>query len=240
MSAVDGGYELLPYQVRLLFIGRVDGDDLAGTDQLGAGGGYHDVVVGAGDLELEVVEFVDVVLVLDLGIGEGRHTSGTPVDGEVGLVDEAAVEQLHEGELGDAPVVGGVRLVVDGRIHALPEDLEVFGHLFDEAVGVVRTEFPVLLPGQVELGDVVLLLHTDLDRGTVDVETEGEEDVVALHPPVAGGEVDERVSGGVSEVEVPGCISGRVVDAENGLVGFGVEAVDGLLLPHLLPFFLDL
>ena len=87
--------------------------------------------------------------------------------------------------------------------------------------------------------DAVLLLDLDLDGGSVDVEAEGEEDVAAFHPVVPCGEVDEGVSGGVSEVEGTGGVPGRVVDAENGLVGFGIEAVDLFGFPHLLPFFLN-
>ena len=135
---------------------------------------------------------------------------------------KSALEQFHEGELGDAPVVGGVGLVVDAGVHALPQDLEVVGHLLDEPVGVLLAEPPVLLAGGVELGDVVLLLDLDLDRRSVDVEAQGEEHVVPGHPLVAGDEVDEGVSGGVSQVERAGCVSRRVVDAEDRFVGSGV------------------
>ena len=113
------------------------------------------------------------------------------------------------------------------------------GHLLDETVGVLLAEFPVLLPGGVELVDAVLLLDLDLDGGSVDVETEGEEHVASLHPVVPCGEVDEGVSGGMSEVEGTGGVPGGVVDTVDGLVGHGVEAVDGFLLPHVLPAFFN-
>ena len=238
VPSVDGGDEFLADQVGLLLVVGVDGDDFTGAEQLGPGGGDHHVIVGAGDLELEVVELVDVVFVLDLGIGEGGHTSGTPVDGVACLIDESAVEQLDEGKLGDAPVVRGVGLVVDGRIHGLSEDLEVMGHLLDETVGILLAQLPVLLPGGVELVDAVLLLHLDLDGSSVHIETQGEEHIASLHPVIPGGEVDEGISGGVSEMEGTGGVPRGVVDAEDGLVGLGVEAVDCLLLPHVLPAFL--
>ena len=236
----QGGDELLADQMGLLLVVGVDGDRLTGAQELGPGGGDEHVVVGigVGDLELDVVELVDVVPVLDLRIREGGHTSGTPVDGEVRLVDESPVEQVDEGELGDPPVVGGIRLVVDAGVHGLSEHLEVLGHLLDEAVGVLLAESPVLLPGGVQLRDVVLLLDLDLDGGTVDIEAQGEEHVVAAHPPETGGEVDQGVSGGVSEVEGTGCVPGGIVDAVHRLVGVGVEAVDRIVPPHLLPAFL--
>ena len=235
----EGSDELLPDQVLLLLVVRVDGDGFACAQQLGPGGGDHDVAGAVRQCELDEVELVDVVPVLHLGVGQGGHAAGAPVNGEVGLVDQAAVEQVHEGQLGDPPVVGGVGLVVDAGVHALSQDLEVVRHLLDEAVGVLLAEPPVLLPGGVQLGDAVLLLHFDLDRGPVDVEAEGEEHVVPAHPLVTGGEVNKGVSRGVAQVKGAGGVPRRVVDAEDRLVGSGVEAVDGFVLPHLLPAFLN-
>ena len=237
-----GGDELLSDEMGLLLVVGVDGDDLAGAEELGPGGGHEDVVVllvGVGDHELDVIELVDVVLVLHFSVRKGGHASGTPVDGEVRLVDKTPVEQVHERELGDPPVVGGVRLVVDAGVHGLSEHLEVLGHLRDESVGVILAELPVLLPGGVELGDVVLLLDLDLDRGPVDVEAEGEEHVVALHPPVTSREIDQGVSRSVSQVQRSRSVPRRIVDAVHRLLGLGVEAIHRLVLPHVLPAFLD-
>ena len=52
---------------------------------------------------------------------------------------------------------------------------------------------------------------------------------------VPGGEVDERIAGGVPEVQRTGRVARRVVDAVYGGVRLLVEMVDSPLLPHLLP-----
>ena len=236
LPSEKGCDEFLSDELRLLLVVRVDGHGLTGTEQFGpCGGDEHVLVLVVGEVELDVIQLVDVVLVLYLCIRQCGHTAGAPVDGEVSLVDESPVEEIDEGQLGDPPVVGGIRLIVDAGIHGFPEHLVIVSHLLDETVGELLAESPVLLPGSVELVYSVLLLDLDLDGCSVDIETEGEEHVESVHPLVTGREIDHRVSGCVSEVERTGCVSGRTVDAEDRLVGFGVEAVVLVVPPHLLP-----
>ena len=212
-------YQLLADELGLLLVVGVHRHGLTGTEQLGPGSGdEHVLVLVVGEVELDVIQLVHVVLVLDLSIRQSGHTAGAPVDREVSLVDESPLEQVDEGKLSDPPVVRGVRLVVDAGVHGFPEHLIIVSHLLDEAISELFAKPPVLLSGSVELVDSVLLLDLDLDRGSVDIETEREEHVESVHPLVTCSEVDHGVSGRVSKMERSGCVSGRTVDAEDRLV----------------------
>ncbi len=189
--AIQRRQQGLAHQGLFILILRGHGHQLACTYQLGAGGGDDDVLVGTLDAELYVVKLGDIVRVLHLGIRQGGYARGAPVHRVRPLVHQVLLQKAQEGDLRDAAVVGCVGLVVDGGVHALPQHLELPGHLIDEGVGELRAQVDVLLPGHGELGDAVLLLHLDLGRRPIDVEAQGEEDVMATHPTVAGREVDQ-------------------------------------------------
>ena len=88
-------------------------------------------------------------------------------------------------------------------------------------------EEPVLAAAEV--------LHALFDGNTIDIKTQGEEDVVASQPPVPGSEIDGRVAVRMSEVERARGVPGGVVDAEHGLLRRWIEPVDVPLLPFGLP-----
>ena len=86
----------------------VEGDGLGGGDGPGGGGPDDGVDVLAGERGVdgggiagEVVADVDggagVLLVLDLGLGEGGAVVDAPVDGLEAFVDEAVFEEVVEG-----------------------------------------------------------------------------------------------------------------------------------------------
>ncbi len=168
--AVDRSDELLSDQVFLALVLRRDGHHLAGGQQLWPGGGDDDVLVGAFELELDVVELGDVVRVLHLGVGQCGGAGRAPVHREGALVHEPFFQQPQERYLGDSPVVRRVGLIVHRGVHGLAELLELLGHLIDEGVCELRAQSDILLPWSGELGDAVLLLHLDLGRGPIDVE----------------------------------------------------------------------
>ncbi len=113
------------------------------------------------------------------------------------------------------------------------------GHLTDLFVCELFAEFPVFLSGSVEFCDVVFLLDPDLNRSSVYIETEREENVHSFHSSVTGCEIYERITGRMTEVKGSRCVSRGVVDAVDLFIGLGVEAIDLLIFPHLLPAFLD-
>jgi len=216
----------------------VHGDHFARAQKLRPCSGYENVPVPALYVEFYVVELAQVLPVLHLCIGQGRHASGAPVDREVALVDQPHPEQLHEGDLGYPPVIGGVGLIVYAGVHALSEYLEVVLHLLYEAVGEIGTELPVFAAGEVQFGYAVLLLHSYLDGRTVDVKAKGEEHIASPHSPVAGSEIDKGIAGCMTQMKGARCVSGGIVYAVYGLLGLGIESVYGLFFPHPLPAFL--
>ncbi len=96
LLAVQRGDELFSDKMPLIRIVGVDGYNLAGAKQLRSGSGYKHVFVGAGNSEFDEIQFVDVVPVFHLGIGQGGHAPGAPVHREVGLVDQISFEKFHE------------------------------------------------------------------------------------------------------------------------------------------------
>ena len=188
-----------------------------------------------GDLEVPLGELLlhdQVVAALaaavdDLLVGEHRLVEGAPVDPAGLAVGEALLVQLQE-----QPLVPLVVLGIRGVDHAIPVE-----------AGRVAAHRRALL------GDVVVgpLARVDaaLDGGAFRGQAEGVpadrvQHVEALHAPVAGDDVAERVRLRVTHVQVARGVREHVEHVLAGALVGGVVGRERLeLVPHGQPVILD-
>ncbi len=183
-----------------------------------------------------------VLVVLDLGLGERRAARDAPVDGLLGLVDEALLgeggELAHDRRL----VAGRHRQVGIGPLAHHAEPLELVALDAHELLGVLAALLPerdrrhrVLLRAQVAL-------DLELDRQAVAVPAGPVGSVVAHHRAAAHDDVLQDLVEGGAEVDVAVGVGRPVVqhEARRALAGPAELAVEVLLLPAREPLRLGL
>ncbi len=162
-----------------------------------------------------------------LFVGQDALAGGAPVDGHLLFVGKALFEELEENPLGPFVVgrVGGVNLPlpVEGKPQGAQLGLEVGDVLLGKFGGMDVVFDGVVFGGQAE-----------------GVPPHGIEDVVALHPALAGHDIQGGVGPGMAHMEP---LAGGVGELHQGVV-FGLCVVVGggkapVLVPPLLPFSFD-
>ena len=190
----------------------------------------------AGELVADVDAGRGVLLVLDLGFGEGGLVVDAPVDGPEAFVDEALLEEVEEG-LGDAGLVVGVH----GGVGVVPAAEDADAH----ELGALEVEvfLRVLAAGaadgdgvHLELFAAELLVDFDLDGEAVAVPAGDVGGVEAGHGLGLDDEVLEALVEGVAEVDGAVGVGRAVVEdvawgSRRGRRGFGHR--DRCLLPAL-------
>ena len=183
--------------------------------------------------ELDVDGGTGVVVVLDLGLGHGGGTHGTPVHGLQTLVDIALVEHPAK----DLDFLR-LKVLVHGAVGVLPvahhaQALEARHLTLDIGLGK-------FLAGGAELGDghglvVELALFDDggLNGQTVVVPAGDVGGVIAHHGVAADDEILQRLIQGVTHVDVAVAEGRAVMQHEGGeiLVLFQHGLIEVLLLP---------
>jgi hypothetical protein len=186
-------------------------------------------------LELDVVELGLTVLVFHFSGSQCRYAAGAPGDGLFGSVDPAFFEQPDEGDLCDAPVVRGVRLIKDARVHGVAQDLELSCHFRDVRVCELAAHLDKGLAVGVMFVDPELLLDGFLDRHPVDICAKREIHLKAPEPLVPGDKIDMGVARGMAQVQCSVGISRGVINAVDGLFSIEVEMEELLCVPEGLP-----
>ncbi len=192
-------------QVRVALVVGVDGDGGVTEHRLDTGGRDDDRLVPLAVCEGD--QLAGVVLVVDLGVREGRHTARAPVDDALGAVDHPVVEQVLEDRLdglGEALVHGeALTRPVQARAEA--------AQLAEDATAVLLLPLPGPLDERLT-ADVVprltlfgeLLLDLVLGGDTGVVHARQPQRLEALHPLAAGEGVHQRDLEGVAQVEGAG------------------------------------
>ena len=163
----------------------------------------------------------------DLLVGQAHLAARAPVDGHLGLVGQAVLEELQEDPLRPLVVAGvrGVDLAVP--VEAEAEHLELLAEVVDVLLGD-NGGVDVVLDGVV------------LRRQAEGVPPDGEEHVVALQALLAADDVHGRVGARVADVQAR-ARGIRELD-QRVVLGLGEVVAGGeglLLLPDLLPLLLD-
>ena len=236
----DGRGELPSYEARLRLVVWMDRDEQACTEELRSCGGDQHLLSRVDVPELDGVELRHAVLVVDLGVRESRATACAPIHRKMTLVCQALVVHANERNLRELAVVFGVRLVIDTRVHALAEYLELPGHLVYVLLGELMAHADELLPGHIGRPDPLDLLDPHLDGCAIYIETEREEHIAASEPFVPRREVYDSIAVGVAQVQRPRGVPWGIVNAEYLLVGVRVETVYLPLLPLGVPLGLAL
>ena len=226
----DGEDEVLADDVLVALILRVDCHGGVAEHGLGTGGGKDQVTGAVGEGVLQMPEAAVLLLVLDLGVGDGGAAVGAPVDDALTAVDETFLVEVAE----DLPDSLGTALVqrealplpVTGRAHLL--------ELLDDAAAVLGLPLPgaleELLPAEILLGDSLFAEGLDdlcLGGDGRVVRTGDPQRVIALHAVVADEDVLKCIVKGVAHVELPGDVWGRNDDGVGslGLVKVSVEII---------------
>ncbi len=218
--------------------GRVAGD--------GPGGGGPDHKEGLGQVtvlaqlalvvlhgELDENGGAGVVLVINLGLGQGGLVVRAPVHGLHALVDESLFRHLAEHldltglELGQERDIGIFPLADDAQA------LELLGHAAD----ILGGKFPALITelggGHLVALDVLILEDGSLDGQAVGVPAGDVGGLEARHVLVLDDDVLENFVHGGADVDVAVGIRGAVVEDEPGLARVLVHQ---LVVGHSGPF----
>ena len=161
----------------------------------------------------------------DLLVGEDALAARAPVDGHAGLIREAVLVHLEEYPLGPL-VVLRVRGIHDAvPVEAVAEHLQLLREALDVALG--------------DLAGVHMVLYgVVLRRQAEGVEAYREDDVLALHAPLARDDVHRGVGARVADVEAVAAGIGELDEGEELLprliAGDGGEGL--VLQPVILPF----
>ena len=220
--------DLFADDILVALVVGVDAHAAVAQHGLRTGGGDDDLTAAVSKGVADVPEAAGFVHVFDLGVGQGRHAMGAPVDDAAALVDQSLLVEVDKhlpdgggtalvhGEAGAVPVTGGTQLFL----------------LLDDTVAVLA--FPVPDPlqefftSQVVAGQALLaqlLLHTDLGGDACVVHARYPQRRIALHPLVADENVLHGGIHGVAHVKLSGHVGRRHDDGE-GLflrVALGVE-----------------
>ena len=213
----------------------IEGDGLAGGDGPGRGRPNNGVDILAGESRVdlggiagELIADVDggagVLLVLDLGFGEGGLVVDAPKDGLEALVDEALLEEGVEG-FEDAGLVAEGH----GEIGVVPaaedaEALELLALEVDILLGVLAAGAADADGGHFELLAAELLVDLDLDGEAVAVPAGDVGGVEAGHGLGLDHEVLDALVECVAEVDGAVGVGGAVV--EDVLGGAGACGAD--------------
>ncbi len=234
----------------------------AGAEELGPGGGDEQLTAVL-DPETDIEEEPLPGPVLDLGLGHGGLEVDVPHGRRLDVVDLAALDEIEEAQLRNAPAViidGGVRIgPVDGQAEVAPEVLEGFFVLvgdhsarLDEIASRNIVDALVFLPLLLGLpvrvvrqlgvaSDPEQILHPPFRGQPVVIPTHGVGDVLADHPLVANDQILVGVAEDVTHVERTRNRRRWGVDDKGLLPRQGrVPTVDPPLLPLLSPLVLDL
>ncbi len=229
----------------------VEGDGHVGRQGPGGGRPDHDVGAAPGqgrelraqvgdDLEADVDRRGGLVLVFDLGLGQGGPAVDAPVDRPFALVDLAVVEER-------AQVLEGLGLVggLHGQVGRLPgaehaEALEFLALDADEPLGVLAALLADGRHGHALLLLAEVLVDVDLDGQAVAVPAGDVGGVMPEHGAGLDDEVLEDLVQGRAQVDVAVGVGRAVVEDERRAAGGGplledplVEAVGVPLLDGL-------
>ena len=170
-----------------------------------------------------------VLVVLDLGLGEGRPARDAPVDGLLRFVDEVLVEEGRELP-DDRRLIPGLH----GQIRMLPlahdaETLELLALDRDEALRVAAAFAPELEGAHPGLLRSEIAIDLQLDGQAVTVPARQVGGVEADHRPAADDDVLENLVETGPQVEVPVGVGRAIVKDEallsaTGFPDLGVEA----------------
>ena len=179
-----------------------------------------------------------VVVILDLGVGQGRALDRAPHHGLGAAIELAAhqefVELLHDGGFGTI-VHGGVALFPVAQ-HAQP--LEFIPLLVDPAGGVDAAGGAELGLGDLALGPALgaeFFLDLPFDRQAMAVPARHVIHVIAQHEPGADHEVLEDLVQGMADMDRAIGVRGAIMQHEQGpAIGLTFRA-DGVIKIRLLP-----
>ncbi len=171
---------------------------------------------GVNRLELHVDRRRRVVVILDLGLGEGRPARAAPVDGLEALVHVSAL--VHFGEHADD---GGHVARIEGEVRVLPfaRDAQA-AEAFPVDVHVLEREIPAS-PTDLDLAEVLRLVaeiahHLVLDGQPVAVPAGDEGGVVTRHLLGLYDQILEHLVEGGAGVELAVGVGRTVVKHELG------------------------
>ena len=206
----------------------VQADGIVAGDGPGGGGPDHEVELGevgvpaqpalvVPDGELHKDGGAGVVGILDLGLGQGGLVVGTPVHRLHALVDKALLRHLAK----DLDLLG-LKLGQQGDIGVLPlaqhaQALELAGHLFDVALGVLPALGAELGGGHLLPLDLFVLEHRRLDGQAVGVPAGDIGGAPAGHVAVLDDDVLEDLVEGGADVDVAVGVGRAVMEDEGGL-----------------------
>ena len=199
-------YGVFADKVSIAFIVWVDGDACVAQHGLRPGGGDDKLLIGVLDGVSDVPEKAGHILVLDLGVGQGRAALGAPVYNAAPLVDKSLFIQLAEGlahrfcaglvhcEGAPVPVAGGAQNLL----------------LLNDAVAVLVLPVPhavkELFAAEVVAGEPLvlakLLLDLYLRRYAGMVGAGKPQGGIALHPLVPDEDILQSGIESVSHVEL--------------------------------------
>ena len=233
-------YGVFADKVSIALIVRVDGDAGVAQHGLRPGGGDDKFLIGVLDGVSDMPEKAGHVLVLDLGVGQGRAALGAPVYDSAPLVDKSLFIQLTEGlthrfcaglvhgEGAPVPVAGGAQNLL----------------LLNNAVAVLVLPVPhavkKLFAAEVVAGEPLvlakLLLDLYLRRYTGMIGAGKPQGGIALHPLVPDEDILQSGIESVSHVKLSRYVGWRHYYRERLL--FGID--NTLEVPALLPHIVDL
>ncbi len=249
----DDGQEPLGQDVDLFADGGGDvlGLGMEGDGQVGRqrpGGRRPDEDVGAApgqgrelgpevgdEREADVDRGRGLVVVLDLGLGQGGPAAEAPVDGALPLVDLAALEEGAE-VLEDLGLVGRVHGQVGRR--PVAEDAQAFELValdVDELLGVLAALLPDARQGQGPLLFAEVPVDLDLDGQAVAVPAGDVGGVVTEHGARLDDEVLEDLVEGRAHVDVAVGVGRAVVEDEGRALVAGALLEDPLVESVGLP-----
>ena len=238
----ERNHHFLADQVAVAVVVRMHGDRDVGEDRRRPHRCDRDVAGAVGERVADVREGVVFVLVLDLEVGESGPVARAPVDDPVRPIDPAALVEVDE-PAHDGAVVALVHREPRAPVVERGAELAELAH--DRAAVALE---PVLDVGVEAVAAQVALAPALLRERAADrrpgrdarVVVAGlEERVEAAHPVPADERVLERELQAVADRQRAGDVRRRVHDDERLSRRVGVDAVEALLLPGLLPALLD-
>ena len=194
--------------------GRGGPDDEVGLAQVGVPAQLALVVP---DGELDEQGGAGVVLVFDLGLGQGGLVMGAPVHRLHALIDKALFRHLAK-DLHLLGLKGGLQ----GQVGVVPlaqhaQALELLPLLVHEAQGVLLALLPELAGGQLVPLHLLVLQDGGLDGQAVGVPAGHVGGAVARHVLLFDNDVLEDLVQGRADVDAAVGIGGAVVEDEEGL-----------------------
>ena len=229
----------LPDQILVALIVRMDGDRRIAEHRLGTRCRDLERVVSPDDRIADMPEMSFLILVLDLGVREGRLADRAPVDDPLAAVDISLLIEVQEDRLNRLRAS-----LVHCKALALPVAARSeLPKLLRDRSAVLLLPVPdllqELLAADLALVDTLILqrvrhAHLGRDRGVVGPGNP--QRLVSLHPSPADQDILQGLVEGVAHVQLPCNIGRRNHDRERLLVRLHVSVERSGLLPFLIPF----